>query len=150
MFNTWDATSQKLWFKIENNGNIDQEVTITWFIQGWFWYEESFDLWSFVLNAGRETIVYTNELKLPDYKWKFYANSYISNIPSIDFSIAHSNIYSNEYSVAGMIFVQFPFFLWNRLYIALIVLVVVLIIAVAIRVSRSKKFVSQKKWTRKK
>lgn len=133
VFNTWDDVSQRLWFKIENVGNIDQEVTITWLINWWFNYEELFDLWSFVLKAGEFVIVYTNELHLPWYRWHFYANSYISNNPSVDFSIAHSNIYSNEYSVAGTVFVQFPFFLWNWLFVALIILVVVLILAVMIR-----------------
>lgn len=149
VFNTWDDASQRLWFKIQNNGNIDQEVTITWVISWWFKYEEFFDLWSFVLKAGESVVVYTNELHIPRYKWWFYANSYISNEPSVDFSIAHSNIYSNEYSVAGTIFVQFPFFLWNWLFIALIVLVLVLAIVVVIRVVVSKKLNNNSRKKRK-
>lgn len=148
VFYTWDVAVQKLWFRIENDGNINQEVTITWSINWWFSYQEPFDLWSFVLDAWQEVTVYTNELKLPNYKWKFYANSYISNEPSVDFSIAHSNIYSNEYSVAGTVFVQFPFFLWNWLFVVLIVLIVVLIIAVIVRlliIRKLSKRISKKK-----
>ena len=149
VFNTWDDASQRLWFKIENDGNIDQEVTITWVISWWFKYDEPFDLWSFVLKAGESVVVYTNELHIPWYKWRFYANSYISNEPSVDFSIAHSNIYSNEYSVAGTIFVQFPFFLWNWLFIALIILVLVLAIAVVMKIVISKKLNNNSRKKRK-
>ena len=144
VFNTWDEVSQRLWFKIENNGNIGQEVTITWVISWWFNYSEPFDLWSFMLKAGESVVVYTNELHIPRYKWYFHANSYISNEPSVDFSIAHSNIYSNEYSVAGIVFVQFPFFLWNLLFIILIPLVILLIIAVILRVLANKKATNKK------
>jgi 4'-phosphopantetheinyl transferase len=42
-------------------------------------------------------LVYSNELHIPWYKGRFFAKSFISNEPSIDFSIAHSNIYDNEY-----------------------------------------------------
>lgn len=133
VFYTWTIDSNKLWFKIENDGNIDQEVTITWFINWWFNYSESFDLWSFQLGAGKSILVYTNNLHIPQYKWKFFVNSYISNVPSVDFSIAHSNIYSNEYSVAGTTFVQFPFFLWNRWLVVLIALVILLLISLIIK-----------------
>lgn len=139
VFYTWDIYENKLWFNIENDGNIDQEVTITWFISGRFKYSEPFDLWSFVLKAGESVLLYTNDLHIPQHKWKFFANSYISNEPSVDFSIAHSNIYSNEYSVAGTFFVHFPFFLWNWWLVALIVLLVVLVIAMIWRLSRNKK-----------
>lgn len=139
VFYTWDAAVQKLWFKIENDGNIDQEVTITWFIGWWFKYSEPFDLWSFVLKAGESVIIYTDELHIPRYKWHFFANSYISNVPNVDFSIAHSNIYSNEYSVAGTTFVQFPFFLWNWLFVVLIVLILLLIVVVILKTNRKYK-----------
>lgn len=135
----WDTYSKKLWFNIENNGNIDQEVTVTWFISWWFRYLEPFDLWSFILKAGESVLVYTNELHIPRYKWRFFANSYISNEPSVDFSIAHSNIYDNEYSVAGTVHVQYPFFLWNWLFVALIVLVAALIVALIWRFSKGNK-----------
>lgn len=150
VFYTWSIDSNKLWFSIENDGNIDQEVTITWFISWWFKYSEPFDLWSFVLKAGESVLVYTNNLHIPEHKWKFYANSYISNEPSVDFSIARSNIYSNEYSVAGTVFVQFPFFLWNWWLVALIVLVVLLVVAVVVRVVISKKATSKKSTVKKK
>ena len=139
VFNTWHDGSQRLLFKIQNNWNIDQMVTITWLINWRFNYEEPFDLWSFMIAAGESVFVDTNELHIPRYKWYFYARSYISNEPSVDFSIAHSNIYDNEYSVAGTTFVQFPFFLWNWLFIALIVLVLLLVILVILRISRVKK-----------
>ena len=139
VFYTWDIYENKLWFSIENDWNIDQEVTITWFISGWFGYWENFDLWSFKLGAGETVLVYTNDLHIPQHKWKFFANSYISNEPSIDFSIAHSNIYDNEYSVAGTTFVQFPFFLWNWLFIIFIVLALLLIFVVIWRISKLKK-----------
>lgn len=150
VFYTWDVAEQKLWFEIENNGNIDQEVTITGFIKWWFGYQEDFDLWSFRLWAGKSVVVYTKELHLPSYKWLFHINSYISNQPSVDFSIAHSNIYDNEYSVAATVLATRPFFLWSILYVALIVLVLVLIIAVVIRVNRSRKFVNKKYSNKKK
>jgi len=138
VFYTWNIYENKLWFSIENNGNIDQEVMITWFISGWFGYEENFDLWSFQLWAGQSVLIYTNDLHIPQHKWKFFANSYISNEPNVDFSIAHSNIYDNEYSVAGTTFVQFPFFLWNWWLIVLIVLVVLLIIVAILRWNMNK------------
>lgn len=140
VFYTWDQASQKLWFKIENDGNIDQEVTITWFINWWFDYSESFDLWSFVLKAGESVFIDTNELHIPWYRWHFFANSYISNEPSVDFSIAHSNIYGNEYSVAGTTFVQFPFFLWNLWLVIFVVLLILLIIALIIKIRMNKKY----------
>ena len=139
VFYTWDIYENKLWFSIENNGNIDQEVTITWFISWWLKYSEPFDLWSFVLKAGESVLVYTNNLHIPEHKWKFFANSYISNVPSVDFSIAHSNIYDNEYSVAGTTFVQFPFFLWNRWLVALVFLLAVLVVILIVRLCRRKK-----------
>ena len=139
IFYTWSVDSNKLWFNIENNGNIDQEVTITWYVNWWFKYSESFDLWSFILRAGESVLVYSNELHIPWYKGRFFAKSFISNEPSIDFSIAHSNIYDNEYSVAGTVLLNVPFFLWNRWFVALIVLVVALIGALIWRFSRGKK-----------
>ncbi len=139
IFYTWSIDSNKLWFNIENNGNIDQEVTITWYVNWWFNYSEIFDLWSFVLKAGESALVYTNELHIPRYKGKFFANSFISNEPSVDFSIAHSNIYDNEYSVAGTVLVDVPFFLWNRWFVILIVLVVALMCALIWRFSKGKK-----------
>lgn len=139
IFYTWTIDSNKLWFNIENNGNIDQEVTITWYVNWWFKYSESFDLWSFILKAGESVLVYSNELHIPRYKWRFHAHSYISNEPNVDFSIAHSNIYDNEYSVAGTVLVHVPFFLWNRMLVALIVLVVALIAALIWRFSKGKK-----------
>ena len=139
IFYTWTIDSNKLWFNIENNGNIDQEVTISWFVNWWFNYSESFDLWSFILKAGESVLVYTNELHIPRYKWRFHANSYISNEPNVDFSIAHSNIYDNEYSVAGTVLVHVPFFLWNWMLVALIVLVAALIAALIWRFTKGKK-----------
>lgn len=139
VFFAWNVYENKLWFSIENDGNIDQEVTVTWFISWWFKYLEPFDLWSFILKAGESVLVYTNELHIPRYKWRFYASSYISNEPSVDFSIARSNIYDNEYSVAGTVHVLYPFFLWNRLFVALIVLVAALIAALIWRFSKGKK-----------
>lgn len=139
IFYTWSVDSNKLWFNIENNGNIDQEVTITWYVNWRFKYSESFDLWSFILKAGESVLVYSNELHIPWYKGRFFAKSFISNEPSIDFSIAHSNIYDNEYSVAGTVLLNVPFFLWNRWFVALIVLVVALIWALIWRFSRGKK-----------
>lgn len=139
IFYTWSVDSNKLWFNIENNGNIDQEVTITWYVNWRFKYSESFDLWSFILRAGESVLVYSNELHIPWYKGRFSAKSFISNEPSIDFSIAHSNIYDNEYSVAGTVLLNVPFFLWNRWFVALIVLVVALIGALIWRFSREKK-----------
>lgn len=139
VFYTWDIYENKLWFSIENDWNIDQEVTITWFISWWFGYWEDFDLWSFKLGAGESNLLYTNDLHIPQHKWKFFANSYISNEPSVDFSIAHSNIYDNEYSVAWTTFVQFPFFLWNWLFIVFIVLALLLIFVVIWRISKVKK-----------
>jgi len=150
VFNTWDEVSQKLWFRVENNWNIDQEVTITWFIDWWFGYKEPFDLWLFLLKAEDSIVLYTNELHIPRYKWKFGANLYISNEPSVDFSIAHSNIYSNEYSVADTIFVYFPFFLWNWLFVVLIVLVAILILVVVLRVFVNKNNLDKKHWNREK
>lgn len=139
IFYTWSVDSNKLWFNIENNGNIDQEVTITWYVNWRFKYSESFDLWSFILKAGESVLVYSNELHIPWYKGRFFAKSFISNEPSIDFSIAHSNIYDNEYSVAGTVLLNVPFFLWNRWFVALIVLVVALIGALIWRFSNSKR-----------
>ena len=139
IFYTWSVDSNKLWFNIENNGNIDQEVTITWYVNWWFKYSESFDLWSFILKAGESVLVYSNELHIPWYKGRFFAKSFISNEPSIDFSIAHSNIYDNEYSVAGTVLLNVPFFLWNRWFVALIVLVVALIGALIWRFSKGNK-----------
>ena len=132
----WNDYEYELVFNIENNGNIDQEVTITWFVEWWFNYRENFDLWSFILKAGESTFVSAKDIHLPGYRWHFFANSYISNEPSVDFSIAHSNIYDNEYSVAGTVFVQLPFFLWNRWLVALIILLVLLFVAIIWRVSR--------------
>ena len=139
IFYTWSVDSNKLWFNIENNGNIDQEVTITWYVNWRFKYSESFDLWSFILKAGESVLVYTNELHIPWYKGRFFAKSFISNEPSIDFSIAHSNIYDNEYSVASTVLLNVPFFLWNRWFVALIVLVAALIAALIWRFSKWKK-----------
>ena len=139
IFYTWTIDSNKLWFNIENNGNIDQEVTISWYVDWWFKYSESFDLWSFILKAGESVLVYTNELHIPWYKWRFHANSYISNEPNVDFSIAHSNIYDNEYSVAGTVLVHVPFFLWNWMLVALLILVAALIVALIWRFSKGKK-----------
>lgn len=139
IFYTWSVDSNKLWFNIENNGNIDQEVTITWYVNWRFKYSESFDLWSFILKAGESVLVYSNELHIPWYKGRFFAKSFISNEPSVDFSIAHSNIYDNEYSVAGTVLLNVPFFLWNRWFVVLIVLVVALIWALIWRFSRGKK-----------
>ena len=140
IFYTWSVDSNKLWFNIENNGNIDQEVTITWYLNWRFKYSELFDLWSFILKAGESVLVYTNELHIPWYKGRFFAKSFISNEPSIDFSIAHSNIYDNEYSVAGTVLLNVPFFLWNRWFVALIVLVVALIIAIFHRIKIHKRY----------
>ena len=84
-------------------------------------------------------MVYTNELHIPWYKGRFFAKSFISNEPSIDFSIAHSNIYDNEYSVASTVLLNVPFFLWNRWFVALIVLVAALIAALIWRFSNSKR-----------
>ena len=139
IFYTWSVDSNKLWFNIENNGNIDQEVTITWYVNWRFKYSESFDLWSFILKAGESVLVYSNELHIPWYKGRFFAKSFISNEPSVDFSIAHSNIYDNEYSVAGTVLLKVPFFLWNRWFVALIVLVAALIWALIWRFSNSKR-----------
>lgn len=135
----WNDYEHELVFNIENNGNIDQEVTITWFVEWWFNYRENFDLWSFILKAGESTSVSAKDIHLPGYRWHFFANSYISNEPSVDFSIAHSNIYGNEYSVAGTTFVQFPFFLWNLWLIIFVVLLILLIIALIIRIRMNKK-----------
>ena len=135
----WNDYEHELLFDIENNWNIDQEVTITWFVKWWFNYRENFNLWSFVLKAGESVLVSANDIHLPDYRWRFHVNSYISNEPSVDFSIAHSNIYDNEYSVAGTVLVHISFFLWNRWFVALIVLVVALIGALIWRFSRGKK-----------
>ena len=139
VFYTWDNYIDRLWFQIENNGNIGQEVTITWVIKWRFGYQEDFDLWSFKLWAGESVVVYTNELHIPWYKWLFHANSYISNEPNVDFSIAHSNIYDNEYSVAGTVLVHVPFFLWNWWLVILMALLVILLIAVIRRISRMYK-----------
>jgi hypothetical protein len=135
----WNDYEHELLFDIENNWNIDQEVTITWFVEWWFNYRENFNLWSFVLKAGESVLVSANDIHLPDYRWHFHVNSYISNEPSVDFSIAHSNIYDNEYSVAGTVLVHISFFLWNRWFVALIVLVVALIWALIWRFSKGNK-----------
>ncbi len=135
----WNDYEHELLFDIENNWNIDQEVTITWFVEWWFNYRENFNLWSFVLKAGESVLVSANDIHLPDYRWRFHVNSYISNEPSIDYSIAHSNIYDNEYSVAGTVLVHVSFFLWNRWFVALIVLVVALIAALIWRFSKGNK-----------
>lgn len=139
VFYTWDVYSQKLWFKIENNWNIDQEVTITWFLDWMFWYNEDFDLWSFKLDAGEDVVVYTTDLHLPNYKWLFKINAFISNEPKIDFSIAHSNIYNNEFSVAGTSLATTSFFLWNWWIIVLIILFMLLIIALIVRLKKNRK-----------
>lgn len=141
----WNDYEHELLFDIENNWNIDQEVTITWFVEWWFNYREKFNLWSFVLKAGESVLVSANDIHLPDYRWRFHVNSYISNEPSVDFSIAHSNIYDNEYSVAGTVLLKVPFFLWNRWFVALIVLVAALIGALIWRFSRGNKKSKNKK-----
>lgn len=139
VFYTWDNEVNKLWFLVENEWNINQEVMITWFIKWWFWYQEDFDLWFFKLWAGDSVVVYTNELHMPWYKGRFHANSYISNQPDIDFSISQSNIYDNEYSVAGTMFAHKPFFLWNWLLVVLVALVVILVVVMICRVAKVHK-----------
>lgn len=135
----WNDYEHELLFNIENNGNIDQEVTITWFVEWWFNYRENFDLWSFVLKAGESTLVSAHGIHLPNYRWRFHVYSYISNEPNVDFSIAHSNIYDNEYSVAGTMLVHRPFFLRSRLSVVLAILILLLIISVILRIAKTRK-----------
>ncbi len=77
----------KMSFLVENEGNITQDVNITWRIYNVFWFEKNFSIDHKKL-APWEKFTFTSDMgMLPFYKWFFKVQFFTQNTPIFDFDV---------------------------------------------------------------
>ena len=137
-FITWDINWYRLAFIVENIGNINQNISITWIIKNWFGYNYDYSVWDTVINAKSTQILMTKDIAIPSYKWLFTTKSALAFTPIFDFDITSDNG-SNEYSLPWVVNISNTIILWNRILIVWISIIILLILVIIIKTILRKK-----------
>lgn len=125
-------------FLVQNNGNIEQDITITGTIYNMLWFEKSFSV-SRKIGAKSSWELMTNVWFLPSYKGFFTINYSVENTPSFQFDV--SNV---DKSIMKKWYIEnkAKIYIFSRITLIIIVLIIVLFI----KLFSKRKTVIIKEW----
>jgi hypothetical protein len=111
-----------LWFLIENNGNITQNVSITGKIYNDFGFEKEFvitgqNVWPQIIK-----VLDTNIWLFPSYKWLFYIKYIVTNDPQFNFDVSDQK-FKEKWYMTG----RANIFMFSWIFVIVIILVVLFI-----------------------
>lgn len=108
-----------LWFLIENNWNVAQNIVITGKIYNALWFEKEFVLNNKTILPKATNSLVVNVGILPSYKWFFSVKFAIQNTPQLDFNLTDQKLTQPWYiTEKAKIFV----FSWISVIVAIILL----------------------------
>lgn len=111
-----------LWFLIENNGNITQNVSITGKIYNDFGFEKEFvitgqNVWPQIIK-----VLNTNIWLFPSYKWLFYIKYTVTNDPQFNFDVSDQK-FKEKWYITG----RANIFMFSWIFVIVIILVILFI-----------------------
>jgi len=128
----------KVSFLVKNDGNIAQNVSVTWEVSNILWFNKIFNINTKQLTPG-EKYTFTADLGIiPFYKWLFAATFTVNNTPVFDFDA--SGI-AEKYKQSWTITETANIFMFTRVVVA--ILLVVLFLLYRVFVPRKKIVVVQ-------
>ena len=123
---TGDLVSNRITIDIENNWNINQEISISWTISNLFGFKQDFTIPTKTLLANSDITINTDILNIPNYKWLFKINTNLNYKPKFNFDITNHNI-PTQYISPWTIIITKSIILRNWFYIVWLSLVAILI-----------------------
>lgn len=90
----------RIWFKIENDGNIPQSIIITWKIYNALGFEKEFSINNKIIVPKAINEFITNEeITIPFYKWLFSVKFAIQNDPQFSFDVQNKEMSKSWYII---------------------------------------------------
>lgn len=122
----------------ENNGNIEQEITINSLISNIFWYNYTTETITKKIKAKNTENIKLSITKLPSYKWLFQINTNISYKPIFDFDITNQDI-KTEYTTPWSINIKTTTIIRDPFYTTVLIIILLLLVIISIILIKPKK-----------
>lgn len=132
-------------FSIKNNGNISQNITISWTINNFLWLEKKFTTKPLLVAPLQEVELSSNELLLPAYKWFFDAEFTLTGEPVFGFNTDKLDPKTKEPTILSE---TWTIFIFSRAWI-IIALFIILILYLILRPIFKKHKISNTTKTKK-
>jgi hypothetical protein len=113
-----------LWFLVENNGNLDQNVSIKWSIYNAMWFEKQFDIPMQTIAWTSKYEFKTNAWVLPFYKWFFKVEFSIKAEPQFWFDTTNLDAKLKETTTLEW---KWQLFIFSRIWIIVWAIVILII-----------------------
>lgn len=127
-----DTNNMKLSFQIKNDGNVSQNVSISWKIYNALWFQKDF-VANNMISPWITTKIDVDVGILPVYKWLFNIKMNVKNDPKFLFEVLSEKLKQPWYSIE-----TWSIFVFSRIRVIICVLILVYIIK-KIFFSRKKK-----------
>lgn len=115
----------QLSFLVQNNGNIEQSVIITWKIYNMLWFEKEFSALAKKIGVGESSEIIANVGILPFYKWFFSVKVNVEHTPSFAFNTSaldEETLKAWQQSDTGKIYI----FSWISIVVVIVLILLIL------------------------